>query len=414
MRGDYIKLVKKILEENRKILKEGTLPPGFSNKDILPANAIMADEKGNIVTKDKMVNEAGLEDATTKDIDPKDLEAIKTTPEGEDLLPHAERSSKLLSHSAFVDESGKTYSDEEMMALMSKRPTILGQNTKMSHSGGESYEFYNNTLPAYKGLYVDEANKKFKIVITCPMAGECKKVCYAMSGRFKFKAPSLRAAQLITYVMNDYEGYRDQLLAEIMAAYYKAKANNKGLVIRWHDAGDIVSAKYLDIMFDVANKTPNILHYAYTKMVNLVKQNMERKPKNFEFTFSLDGIEDALVEAQKDRRAIIVPEELFIDLKGGRSEETKFTDEAINIAKQRIAEKYKLDINTIINYKELMKRPVDMNNKVNVIVYSEEDGDDSAIRPDVANILLFYHGKTLQKSEEQKKERARILRQKKK
>lgn len=409
MRGEYLKLVK---ESITKTLTEG-MPPGFTSADILPADAIMADENGNIVTSKGIAEEGGIEDAKTQDIDPIELEKIKTTPDDEDITSkeHADRPSKLLAPAAFVDETGKIYSDEEMMRLMSKRPTILGQNTKMQHSGGELYEFYNTSLPAYKGLYVDEKNKKFRIIITCPGAGKCTKICYAMSGRFKFKSPSLRAAQLITYIMNDYQGYADQLLAEINAAFYKAKSNKKGLIIRWHDAGDIISPKYLEMMYDLASKTPTITHYAYTKNVPIVKETMDKKPKNFEITYSLEGIYDEFINHEIDRKAIIVPEDLFFDLKGGRGEEVKFDDNAVQTMKKRISEKYNVD--TVLTYQELMKTPIDMNKKLNVMIYSESDGDDAAIRPDVSNIFLFYHGKTLMRTPEEKKQRAKALKAKK-
>lgn len=412
MRGDYLKLVKEAIE---KTLMEG-MAPGFSSADIMPADAIMVDNNGKTISKigGKLVDEA-LDDAKTQDISPEELEKIKAEPEDDaSTIQHADRPSKLLSRNLFIDEeTGKNYSDEDMMALISRRPKILGQNTKMQHSGGELYEFYNTSLPAYKGLYVDEKNKKFKVVITCPGAGKCTKICYAMSGRFKFKGPSLRAAQLITYIMNDYEGYADQLIAEIGASYYQAKSNRKGLVIRWHDAGDIISPKYLQIMFDIASKTPNIIHYAYTKNVPLVKEMMDKKPKNFEITYSLDGLFDEFINHEIDRKAIIIPDDMFFDLKGGRDEEVKFDENAINIMKQRISEKFKVPENSIITYPELMKTTVNMDKKLNVLVYSENDGDDAAIRPDVNNIFLFYHGKTLIRTPDEKKQRAKVLKAKK-
>ena len=92
-----------------------------------------------------------------------------------------------------VNEEGQKYDLEQLAQLFSKRPEkILKQNEKMQHSDGSASQFYNVGLPALKGLAIDEDKNEFIVIDTCPGAGQCKLVCYAMKGGYvQWKASSL-------------------------------------------------------------------------------------------------------------------------------------------------------------------------------------------------------------------------------
>jgi hypothetical protein len=49
---------------------------------------------------------------------------------------------------------------------------------------------------------------------------------------------------------------------------------------------------------------------------------------------------DDFINHEIDGKAVIIPEDMFFDLKGGRSEEVKFDENAIQIMRKRISEKY--------------------------------------------------------------------------
>jgi len=98
--------------------------------------------------------------------------------------------------------------------------------------------------------------ESFKVVRTCPAAGECSKFCYAAKGGYvMFPPSSASAARAVNFLMNDPEGFKNQLINEIQTKEKTAARNNKTIVIRWHDSGDFISEKYLQLAFDVAKQT---------------------------------------------------------------------------------------------------------------------------------------------------------------
>ena len=116
-----------------------------------------------------------------------------------------------------VDDNGKVLNLGELRNKFKQRPDhILSKNTKMKHSGGKTVIFYNINMPAFKGLIVDESTGEFKIVDTCPSAGACRVFCYARHGGYiQWKVVSLHQTRLLNYLMNDWNGFRNQLVSEI-------------------------------------------------------------------------------------------------------------------------------------------------------------------------------------------------------
>ena len=197
-------------------------------------------------------------------------------------LPYIHRKSV---RTRFFDEVGNEYSEEKMIAELSTRPQkLLKQNEKMIHSNGDAEQFYNIGLAALTGIAVDERTGKLIVVNTCPGAGECKIKCFAMGhGKVQFEGPWLSDGRILTYLINDPEGFKAQIASEIKQRYNRLSKNNIRTVIRWHDAGDFFSPEYLDLAFSLAKQFPDVDFYAYSKMASAV---LAKKPKNFIINWS--------------------------------------------------------------------------------------------------------------------------------
>lgn len=307
-------------------------------------------------------------------------------------------------------ETGAIMDADALMALMSERPgTLLKQNQKMIHSGGNKAMFFNFGIPALKGLAVDEKNHKFVVVNTCPGAGACKLYCYALkAGYIQYPEASIKATRAMNFLLNDPKGFFDQVATEV--ATQKEKFGTKfgvKIIIRWHDAGDFFSPQYQKMFFDLCRKFPDVDFYAYTKIASVAKGD---KPDNVTINFSQGALpgEEGQVDTKTTKHSAVVRGELFDDLttrkpilKNGvpvvdpktKKEKTvlKFkSPAAIKEFKQRMAKKFDIDVKTILTYDEMGKMPVGKEQKWNVIVVPGE-GDVSASRRDVLGTYLLIH-----------------------
>lgn len=308
-----------------------------------------------------------------------------------------------------VDTQGNKYDLEKLRDLVTTRPNnILKQNEKMQHSDGEIVQFYNIGLPALKGLAVDENTGEFVIIDTCPGAGNCKLVCYAMKGGYiQYPASNLSQTRLLNFLYNDPDGFMEKLKQEIEK--HRNKNSKKGVktIIRWHDAGDFFSTDYLNKAYELAKNFPNVDFYAYTKLASVAKG---QKPKNFIINFSMGALpkQEKQIDVSLTKHSKIVPKELFSDLtkriyvptgkvnkKTGQPETKSRLDyiskNSVDTLKQRLGIKYSVDPASILTYDEMMKTPVNKDSlKYNVIV-KPGDGDESANRRDVLGTYLLAH-----------------------
>lgn len=296
-----------------------------------------------------------------------------------------------------VDDNGRKYDLDKLADMFKERPdAILKQNEKMQHSDGTASQFYNVGMPALTGLAVDEDTNEFVVINTCPGAGECKLVCYAMKGGYvQWKASSLGQTRMLNFLYNDPDGFMSKLEGEI--AKYAAKNSKKNIktIIRWHDAGDFFSPEYLTKAYELAKKFPNVDFYAYTKLASVAKGE---KPENFKINFSMGAqpSQEKQIDFAKTKNSRIVPEVLFADaLAKDKSGKWQYkSKQAMQAVKDRIAAKYSLDPKSIITYDEMMRMPVSKDTgdkgKWNVIV-KPGDGDDAANRNDVLSSLLLIH-----------------------
>ena len=319
-------------------------------------------------------------------------------------MPYMHRSSVI----EYYDEAGKRFKEEAVIEALKQRPKkLLKQNEKMKHSNGDLEQFFNVGFAALTGVAVDEATNKLIIVNTCPGAGSCKVDCFAMKGgKVQFKAAWLSDGRILTFLLNDPNGFFQTLSSEIAKEEQLGKKGGYAVTIRWHDAGDFFSPEYLDLALTMAAQHPDVKFYAYTKMAGAA---LAQKPPNFIINWSEGAntsqekqvkANDANLDTTKNSR--IVPEDLFYDLlakdakgnlaKGEAGQWQVASPEALRELKHRLATAYKISANSILSYDEYMakRNAIPAGMKYNVIVAPGE-GDVSANDPNVLSTLLLRH-----------------------
>jgi len=276
----------------------------------------------------------------------------------------AHKSSRPILHKAnvgvfeIVNNNGdtiKTYDLEGYKKLLMQRPnTLLTTNEKMEKSGGASQQFYNTTLPAIMGIAVNETTGDLIVVNTCPSADECKNDCYARKGNYiKNKAVSINQQRILNYILNDYEGYKDELKAALHLNYIKNRKSGIQTVLRFNDSGDMLSYKYFQMAADLARSMPEITFYGYTKSVAVAKS--VKLPDNFIMNYSMGGKEDAAISPEDKQSVIIYPDKVMdvtgINLKKLITKEW-YIDDEVNL-KKSISKKFNIPLNVIFTVKEV-------------------------------------------------------------
>ena len=298
------------------------------------------------------------------------------------------------------NEEGREYDLDSLRKEIMTRPTsILGQNAKMQHSETGTEAIFDIGLPALKGLAVNEKTGQFVVVDTCPGAGACKTYCYAMKGSYvMFKAVSMGLARMLNFLLNDPEGFKNKLNAEIAAARSKMAKKGARVVVRWHDAGDFFSPEYLDMAYGVARDNPDVGFYAYTKIADVATGD---RPKNFNMNFSQGALsgQEKKVDFKRVKHSKVVPKDMFFDLvarkglnliKDAKGRMQFASPENLEDFKTRMAKHYAIDKDSILTYDQMMNTPVGDAPKWNVIVMPG-DGDNSANRNDVIGSYLLFH-----------------------
>ena len=318
-------------------------------------------------------------------------------------LPYIHRSSVV----KYYNEEGKRYDTDQIKTALGVRPKkLLKQNEKMKHSNGELEQFYNIGFAALVGIALDEGTNELIVVNTCPGAGSCKVDCFAMKGgKVQFEGPWLSDGRILTFLLNDPDGFFNQLSGEITKEEKQAQKGGYNLTIRWHDAGDFFSPEYMDLAFKLAASHPDVKFYAYTKIADAA---LGQKPSNFIVNWSEGAStsqekqvkqQDPQLDVTKNSR--IVPSKLFYDLlkkdKDGKLDKTADgawqpkDAAALEELKDRLAQQYNLKRDTIIDYNEMMSTPQKNNIKKWNVIIAPGEGDISANRQDVLSTLLLKH-----------------------
>jgi hypothetical protein len=362
----------------------------------------------SIMTLDQFVNSSGLEEAdmlgaTTRTMTPDEMQDYlgktadgKKTKLDKYTMPYVHRG-----NIEIKDESDRKFDLDKLKAAIITRPTkLLKQNEKITHSGGETSQYFNIGLPALKGLAVNEKTGDFIVVDTCPGAGACKVYCYAKKGGYvQWKASSMSQTKVLNFLLNDPQGFKAKLESEIQTEVDKFAKKGAKVVIRWHDAGDFFSPDYVDLAYSVARKFPQVDFYAYTKMAGVATGN---KPNNFKMNFSMGATPDQekQIQPKSTKHSTVVPKPMFTDLilkdDGGKLIKDKDgkiqfkSPEAIDVLKDKLSAKYGVPKDSIITYDEMKVIPAGKEPKWNVIV-KPGDGDESANRADVVGTWLLIH-----------------------
>lgn len=319
-------------------------------------------------------------------------------------LPYIHRSSVV----SYYNEAGKKYNVDAIKDALSERPKkLLKQNEKMKHSNGELEQFFNIGFAALVGIALDENTNELIVVNTCPGAGSCKVDCFAMKGgKVQFQGPWLSDGRILTYLLNDPEGFFKQLDNEIKKEETKGDKGGYSVSIRWHDAGDFFSPEYVNLAFKLARNNPDISFYAYTKVSDVA---MGAKPGNFMINWSEGAAnrEEKRVKSNdpslsQTKNSRIVPSDLFYDLlvkdekknlvKGPEGQWQVIPDKLPEL-KNRLAQAYKLSPNSILSYQEWESKVKGKDNtplKYNVIITPGEP-DLTAKDPGVLSTLLLKH-----------------------
>ena len=147
---------------------------------------------------------------------------------------------------------------------------LLTQNTKIKKTSKTlGVKLMNFGIPAYKS-----ASGK----LTCPMADECVKFCYAKKGAYIWS--NVKPAFEKRYQLSKTNDFVEAMNAEIR--------KKKPDYVRVHDSGDYYSTAYLKKWIEVAIHNPSVRFYSYTnifsdsgKQKKLINERQHRHTKIF-------------------------------------------------------------------------------------------------------------------------------------
>ena len=170
---------------------------------------------------------------------------------------------------------------------------LLTQNTKLKKTSKElKLRVFNFGIPAYKS-----ASGK----LTCPMADECVKFCYAKKGAYIWS--NVKPAFEKRYQLTKTDDFVEAMNAEIR--------KKKPDYVRVHDSGDYYSRAYLKKWIDIANSNPNVRFYSYTNMIDMMLKTS--LPSNYDIIFSDSGKQKHLIDETKHRHTKIFSSHADLD-----------------------------------------------------------------------------------------------------
>jgi len=144
---------------------------------------------------------------------------------------------------------------------------------------------------------------------TCPNMKHCAVGCYAKMGNYN--NPEVQLRQKRNYKLSRSDEFVTLMSSELSRYKYKAARVYRALAMRIHDAGDFYSHEYLMKWDQIMKAHLDVQFYAYTKMVSLIKSYAHGV--NFIPIYSIGGVEDHLIDRQKDRHSRVF--KTLVDLK---------------------------------------------------------------------------------------------------
>jgi len=163
---------------------------------------------------------------------------------------------------------------------------MLTQNSKLKKTSKHfNKRVFNFGIPALKS----NTGK-----VTCPLAGECAKYCYAQKGAYIWSNVSPAFERRLQATMK----------ADFAQVMVKEIIKKKADYIRVHDSGDYYSKEYLNKWLAIAKKLPTVKFYSYTNNVNQIQKMYKNNkiPKNYDFIFSDGGKQKDMIQP-KDRHS---------------------------------------------------------------------------------------------------------------
>ena len=146
--------------------------------------------------------------------------------------------------------------------LVKEAKKITGSMTRTKKMPGLSY-----SLPAWECI----TGAKLRKVPGSVCAG-----CYALKGNYT-RYPAIKAAQYYRLASLMEPNWVPAMVTQIKRQKY----------FRWHDAGDIQSAKHLTNIFEVCNRTPDTLHWLPTREARFLRlMDPDVVPKNLKIVLS--------------------------------------------------------------------------------------------------------------------------------
>jgi len=139
--------------------------------------------------------------------------------------------------------------------LVKEAKKITGSMTRTKKMPGLSY-----SLPAWECI----TGAKLRKVKGSVCAG-----CYALKGNYT-RYPAIKAAQYYRLATLMEPDWIPAMVTQIKRQKY----------FRWHDAGDIQSAKHLTNIFEVCKLTPDTMHWLPTQERKFLPLNTDSIPKN--------------------------------------------------------------------------------------------------------------------------------------
>ena len=302
---------------------------------------------------------------------------------------------------------------EQFIKNLTQLPkTIFDVGEKSEHSEDEKSMTINTGIPALRAVMWDEENESFYVINTCPGAGECAKICYALKGFYIINdGKNMKLLRRLQFMMNHPDEYARIAYNEAEIYAIKARQANKKLNIRWNDAGDLFSEEYFKIMVDVTNKLKekyNVQSYAYTKIAKYVELGMQNGII-MNFSSGAKSSEKEQADLEKSKYSKIVDRDIFKGVfvpaqsgyKKDESGKTRFKDaeNGREQLKQIIYDAYKnnqepdikdLTYDSLRYTDELPAEEAD-DFIYNLIVLPQGDSDKPAQRRDVRYTFLLQH-----------------------
>lgn len=290
--------------------------------------------------------------------------------------------------SSFFQDTDEGVDIDHFIKKITEPPkNIINTNEKILKSGGPHEYVFKTGIPAFRGIVYDKDGGTFHYINTCPGAGSCAVICYAMKGRYiQYPASYDSMTRRLNFLLNHPDRYEEQMYSELVAKceeYGAHQGYKPKIILRWNDSGDFFTKKYVQIaervMDRLKNNGYNVEGYAYTKIANVATKSA------IDTTFSsgANKIEREKIDLTKEKNAVVIPSSLTKGLNLLRLD-----DEAI--LKKRIVDAMGLNPGDVLTYDEMMATPKGDVPKWHVIV-TPNDGDDAAFRKDVKTILLQQH-----------------------